>query len=78
MRIGGRYSLFESTQNKQDFSRGSFRPLLSSLAKCIDCGIILHKKLGNACKKADLAGKYETWLVAGGTPTTRGSPKPLL
>ena len=78
MRIDGRYSLSGSTQNKQEFSRGSFRPLLSPLAKCIFCGIILHKNLGNACKKADLAGQYETWLVAGGTPATRGSPKPLL
>ena len=68
----------ESTQNKQEFSRRSFRPLLSPLAKCIIRGIMLHKKLGNACKKADLAGEYETWLVAGGTPATRGSPKPLL
>ena len=68
----------ESTTKKQDFSRGSFRPLLSPLAKCIKRGIMLHKKLVNACKKADLAGKYETWLVAGGTPATRGSPKPLL
>ena len=31
------------------------------LTNCIICGIILHKKLVNACKKADLAGKYETW-----------------
>jgi len=39
---------------------------------------MLHKKLGNACKKADLAEKYEICLVAGGTLATRESPKPLL